>query len=88
MEELLLQGRNLIMQLDLEVGVPLTATCPEFVEEFVVGDGGGEAAIENHCHCLPDHLHKSYATVFPSHFWYQDHHLQGRFLCDDSVLEI
>ena len=61
------------MQLDLEVGVPLTATCPEFVEEFVVGDGGGEAAIENHRHHLPNHLHEAYAEVVPSPFQYQYH---------------
>ena len=46
MEDRLPQGRNLLKQLDLEGGGPRTATCPESVEKVVVGDGGGEAAIE------------------------------------------
>ena len=45
MKELLPQGRNLLKQLEIEGDGPRTATCPESVEEVVVGDGGGEAAI-------------------------------------------
>ena len=51
------QVRNLLDQLDLEVGGPCTANHPEPVEGVVVGDGGSEAAVENHHNLLPDHLH-------------------------------
>ena len=49
-EDHLPQGRNLMNQLDLKGGGTHTANRPESVEEFVVGDGGGEAAIDNHRH--------------------------------------
>ena len=80
MEDLLPQGCNLMKQLELECGGPRTATRPKSVEEVVLGDGDGEVAIENHRHCLPNHLHKAYAAVIPSPFWYQDHRLTGRLL--------
>ena len=81
------QGCNLLKQLDLKGGGARTTTCPEFVEEVVVSDGGGEAAIDNHRHRLPNHLHKAYSTVVPYPFWDQDHRFLGRILCDDPVLE-
>ena len=87
MEDRLPQGRNLLKQLDLEGGVPRTVTRPESVEGFVVVDGGSEAAIENHRHYLPNHLHKAYVTLVPSPYWYQDHRLPGRLLRNDPVLE-
>ena len=65
MEYCLSQVCNLLNQLDLGGGVPRTATHPESVEGIVVGDGGGEAAIENHRHRLTYHLHKSYSAVAP-----------------------
>ena len=34
-----------------------TATRLESVEEVVLGNGGGEALIKNHHHCLPNQLH-------------------------------
>ena len=51
----------------------------------MVGDGGSEAVIENHCHCLPNHLHEAYVTVVPSTFWDTDHRLPGRLFYDDPV---
>ena len=62
------QVRNLLNQLDLRGGGPRTTTRPESVEGVVVGDGGGEAAIENHRHRLLYHLHKAYSAVVPSPF--------------------
>ena len=56
------------------------------MEGVMLGDGSGEAAIENHRHRLPDHLHEAYAAVVPSPFRYQDHRLPGCLLYDDSVL--
>ena len=67
-------------QLDLKGGGPCTTTHLESVEGVVVGDGGGEAAIENHRHRLLDHLHESYAVVVPSPFRDQDHRLPVRLL--------
>ena len=64
-EYCLSQVCNLLNQLDLGGGVPRTATHPESVEGIVVGDGGGEAAIENHRHRLTYHLHKAYSAVAP-----------------------
>ena len=87
MEYCLPQGHNLLDQLDLEGGGPSTATLPEPVEGVVLGDGGGEAVIENHLHRLPDLLHEAYAAVVPYPFRDQDHHLSGRLLCDESVSE-
>ena len=81
------QVRNLMEQLDLEGGCPRTATRLEDVEGFMVVDRGGEAAIENHRHHLPSHLHKSYTAVVPSPSWDQDHRLSGRLIREDSVLE-
>ena len=63
MEDLPPQGCNLLKQLEKYSGYPRTATRPESVEEVLVGDGGGEAAIDNHCHGLPNHLHEAYAGV-------------------------
>ena len=57
MDHCLPQGRNLMEQLELKGGGPCTATCLEPVEGVVVGDGGVKAAIENHRHRLPQHLH-------------------------------
>ena len=87
MEHCLPQGYNLLEQLDLESGFPCTATRLEPVKGVVLGDGGGEAAIENHHHRLPYHLHKAYTAVFPSPFWDQDNCLPGRLLREDSVSE-
>ena len=87
LEDRLPQGLNLLKQLDLEGGGPCTTTRSEYVEGVVVGDGGGEAAIENHLHRLPNHLHEDYDVLFPSPFRYQDHRLPGRLLCDDPVSE-
>ena len=81
----LFQGRNLPKQFDLEGVSPCTATCPEPGQEVVVGDGGGEAVIENHHHCLPYHLHEAYAAIVPFPFQDQDHRLPGRLLYDYSV---
>ena len=53
MDHRLPQGRNLLEQLDLEVGGPHTANPTEPVELVVVGDGFGETSIENNCHHLP-----------------------------------
>ena len=53
MDHRLPQGRNLLEQLDLEVGGPHTANPTEPVEVVVVGDGFGETSIENNCHHLP-----------------------------------
>ena len=80
MEDRLPQGHNLLKQIDLKGGIPRTATRLESVEGVVVGDSDGEAAIENHRHRLPYHLHKAYAPLVPSPFWYQDHCLTGRLL--------
>ena len=85
MEYFLPQGHNLMEQLNPEVGVPHTATRLEPVEGVVVFDGNGEAAVENHRHHLPDHLHEAYAELIPSPFWYQDHRLPGRLLHKDYV---
>ena len=52
MEHCLPQGCKMLEKIDLEGGGPRTATHSEPVEEVVVGDGGGEAAIENHRHRL------------------------------------
>ena len=57
------------------------------MEGVVVGDGGGEAAIDNYSYRLPNHLHNSYAMVVTSPFQYQDHRLPGRLLREDSVSE-
>ena len=51
----------------------------------MVGDGGGEAAVENHRHRLPDHLHEAYVALVPSPFRDQYHLLPGRLLRKDSV---
>ena len=61
---------------------------PETVEGVVVGDGGGEAVIENHCHRLLHHLHEAYATVVTSPFQDQDHRLPDHLLCEFSFLEL
>ena len=87
MEYRLLQGLNLLKQLDLSGGGPCTATCPEYVEEVVIGDGDGEAAIDNHWNCLPNQLHKAYVAVVPYPFQDQDNRLPGRLLCNDPILE-
>ena len=55
--------RNLLKQFDLEVGGPHITTRSETMEGFVVGDRGGEVAIENHHHHLPQLFHQTYATV-------------------------
>ena len=81
------QVRNLLRQFDLEGGGPHTATRLESVEGVVVVDGGGESAIENHHHCLPDHLHEAYAVVVLYPFWDQYHRLTGSLLLKDSVSE-
>ena len=74
-------------KLDLEGGGPRNANRPEPVEGVVLGDGGGDAAIKNRHHCLPDHLHEAHAAVVPSHFRDHDHCLPGRLLHKDSFLE-
>ena len=87
MEDRLPQVRNLLNQIELQGGGPRTVTHPESVEEVVVGDGDDKAAIENHCHCLPNHLHEAYAALVPSPFRYQDHRLPGRLLWYYSIAE-
>ena len=87
MDHRLLQGRNLLEQVYLKGGGPHTTTCPEPVDIFVVGDGGSEAAIENHHHRLSHHLHEAYAAIVTSPFWYQDHPLPGRLLRELSFPE-
>ena len=77
MEGRLHQRRNLMEQLELEGGGLHTANHPEYVEEVVLGDGGGEAAIKNHHHRLPNHLYEAYAVVVSSHFQDQDHPCQA-----------
>ena len=52
-------------QLELKGSGPHTATRPESVEEVVLGDGGYEAAIENHRHRFPNNPHEAYAAVDP-----------------------
>ena len=76
-----------IFWISLTLRGPRTATSPEPVEGVVVGDGGSEAAIENHHHLLPYHFHEAYATVVPSPFWDQDHRMPGRLLRKDSFPE-
>ena len=44
-QDLLPQGRKLLKQLGLKGGGACTATCPEPMEEVVVGDGGCETSI-------------------------------------------
>ena len=68
-KDLLPHGHNLLEKFDLEVGSTCTATRPESMEGFVVGGGGGEVAIYNHGHRLPNHLHETYAMVLSSPFW-------------------
>ena len=72
---------------DLEVGGPCTTTQPEPMNGVVVGDGGGEAVIENHLYRLPNHTHKDSTTVVATPFRNQDHSLPGRLLREDSVSE-
>ena len=66
MEDRLPQGCNLLKQIDLKGGGPRTATRLESVEGVMLGDGGGEAAIENHRHRLTNHLHDAYTAVLTS----------------------
>ena len=66
---------------------PRTTTRLELVEEVVVGDGGGEAAIKNHRHRLPHHLHKAYAALVTSPFQDHDPCLPGRLLREFSSPE-
>ena len=80
MEDHFPPGRNLLNQLEIKGGRPRTATRPEYVEKFVVGNGDSEAAIENHRHRLTNYLHKAYVTLVPYHFRDQYHHLPGRLL--------
>ena len=87
MEERLPQGRNLLKQLDLKGDDPRTATHPESVEESVIGDGGGEAAVQNHRHRLTNHLYEAYNTILPSPFRDQNHGLPGRLLYNDPISE-
>ena len=47
MENCLAQVRNLLNQLELKGDGPRIVTRPESVEEVVVGDGDGEAEIDN-----------------------------------------
>ena len=79
------QGHNLLDKIDLEGGGPCTATRPEAVEGVVIGHGGGEAAVENHCHRLPNHFQEAYVAVVPSPFRDQDHHLPDCLLQEDSI---
>ena len=87
MEYHLPQGRNLLEQIYLKGGGPLTATRTEPVKGVVVGDCGGEVAVENHRQRLLDHLRRAYGALVPSHFRDQDHRLPGRLLHKDSVSE-
>ena len=68
MEDCLPHVHNLLKQFDLKGGSTRTATLPKPMEGFMVGDGGGEAEIENHRHRLPHHLHETYSTVVTSPF--------------------
>ena len=65
---LLPHRRNLLEQFDIEVQSLRTATHPEPMKGFVVGDGGGEAESENHRHHLPHHLNNTYDAVVSSPF--------------------
>ena len=87
MEHRLPHGRNLLEQLDLEGGGPRTSARLEPVDGVVVGDGDGEAAIENHCHCLPHHLHETYDVVVIYPFQYQYHRLTSHLIRKYSFLE-
>ena len=71
----------MINKLDLKGGGPCTATRPESMEGVVVGNGGGEEAIENHRHCLPNQLHEAYTAVPNPPFQDQHHRLPGGLLC-------
>ena len=72
-------------QLDLKGGGNRTATRPESMEGVVIGDGSRESEIDNHCHRLPNHLHKDFAAEVLSPFCYKYHRLPGRLLCNDPV---
>ena len=72
---------NLIKQFDLKGCIPCTASLPEPIEGFMVGDGGDEAAIEYHHHRLPHRLHNTYAALVPSLFRDYYYHLPGSLLC-------
>ena len=53
------------------------------MEGVVVGDGGGEAAIENHRHRLPHNLHETYSVAVAAPFRGYYHHLPGCLLHND-----
>ena len=44
-------------QFGLEEGSTCTANRPEFVDHVMKGDGGSDAAVDNHRHHLSHHLH-------------------------------
>ena len=54
----------------------------------MVGDGGGEAMIENNRHRLPHHLHETYAAVVTSPVQDQDHHMLTHLLHGFSFPEL
>ena len=54
----------------------------------VLGDGGGEAAIESHRYRLPHHLHEADAALVASPFLDQDHRLPGHLLQKESVSKL
>ena len=74
-------------QLNLERAGPCTATHTKPVEGVVLGDGGGEAEVENHHHYLPYHLQEAYVAVVPHPFRDQDHRLPGHPICEKSLSE-
>ena len=74
-------GHNLLKQFDLDFFGPRTASRPEPMEGVVVGDGGGEAAIEYYLHRLPHHLHDTYSAVLSAPFGGYYYRLPGFLLC-------
>ena len=68
-EDYLFHSHKLMKQFDLEGGGTCTAPRSEPMEGIVVGDGGSEAAIENHCHQLPQKIHTTYAALVNTPFW-------------------
>ena len=53
---------------DLKGGGPCTPTHLEFMEGAVLDGGDSEAAIYNHRHCLPHHIHETYSALVSAPF--------------------